>query len=153
MGRVSSERGDLPCWEYSEWYSLLSECLWGSLCKMPVGFPGQDHVTVCSSLVLAAISIVPAFQRHVFFLISAWTWGSVTLCLSQVAWHFNVAINSMGDISLQLLVHSQVTPVPSKRLTCWEKYFHKQSISKSQGHDSFHMQTPPAIVTPVCPGN
>lgn len=47
----------------------------------------------------------------------------------------------MGDISLQLLVHSQVTPVPSKRLTCWEKYFHKQSISKSQGHDSFHMQT------------
>lgn len=93
----------------------------------------------------AAISLVPAFQRHVYFLMSAWTWGSVTLCLSQVAWHFNVAINSMGDMSLQLLVHSQVTPVPSKRLTYWEKYFHKQSISKSQGHESFHMQTFPQL--------
>lgn len=49
------------------------------------------------------------------------------------------------DMTLQLLVHSQVTPVPSKILTCWEKYFHKQSISKSQGYDSFHMQTSPQL--------
>lgn len=90
-------------------------------------------------------ALFKTFQRRVFFLMSAWAWGSVTLCLSQVAWHFNVAINSMGDMSLQLLVHSQVTPVPSKRLTCWEKYFHKQSISKSQGHNLFHMQTFPQL--------
>lgn len=96
MGRLSSEIVDPPCLWCSKRYSLvlylnvhvvfvvrnMAEADYANT----FSFPGQDYVTVCSSLVRCSPGLVPTpFQRCVFLLISEWTWGSATLvtdCLS-----------------------------------------------------------------------